>query len=75
MTESLKSIMSHIYELFMGDDYDVQEETVDHKTYLVVYDCSVVPREPVLRVLKETYNKQLTQEIEDKMFDLDEEWR
>ena len=36
MTESLKSIMSHIYELFMGDDYDVQEETVDHKTYLVV---------------------------------------
>ena len=51
------------------------EEAIDNKTYLVVYDCSVVPREPVLRVLKETYNQQLSEEIEDKMFDLDEEWR
>jgi len=73
--ESLQNILTHIYDLFVGEDYDIQEEIHENKKYIVIYDCNSLERKPVLRVLKEEWNDNIRNTVEDLCVDLDEGWR
>ena len=73
--ESITNIMTQIYEIFVGENYDVQQEIENNKEYIVVYDTSSSNPEPVLRMLQKEYDETILDTVEDVYLDYESKWR
>tara|TARA_R100000742_G_C4278374_1_gene101090 strand:- start:2113 stop:2343 length:231 start_codon:yes stop_codon:yes gene_type:complete len=73
--ESITNIMTQVYEIFVGENYDVQQEIENDKEYIVVYDTSSSNNEPILRMLRSTYDKTILDTVEDIYLDYESKWR
>ena len=73
--ESITNIMTQVYEIFVGENYDVQQEIENDKEYIVVYDTSSSNNEPILRMLRSTYDKTILNTVEDIYLDYESKWR
>ena len=73
--ESITNIMTQIYEIFVGEHYDIQQEIENNKEYIVVYDTSTNNREPVLRMLQKEYDETILDTVEDVYLDYESKWR
>jgi hypothetical protein len=73
--ESITNIMTQIYEIFVGEHYDIQQEIENNKEYIVVYDTSTNNPEPVLRMLQKEYDEAILDTVEDVYLDYESKWR
>tara|TARA_R110002012_G_scaffold58805_1_gene152923 strand:- start:164 stop:394 length:231 start_codon:yes stop_codon:yes gene_type:complete len=73
--ESITNIMTQIYEIFVGEHYDIQQEIENNKEYIVVYDTSTNNPEPVLRMLQKEYDETILDTVEDVYLDYESKWR
>jgi len=73
--ESITNIMTQIYEIFVGEHYDIQQEIENNKQYIVVYDTSSDKSEPILRMLQKEYTSAILDTVEDIYLDYEDKWR
>ena len=73
--DSITNIMTQIYEIFVGEHYDIQQEIENNKEYIVVYDTSTNNPEPVLRMLQKEYDEAILDTVEDVYLDYESKWR